>query len=128
MSRDGLLHEQARALLDQFTRSDKFHHHKIAVDAFGDHKNSLEVVKGSGEDSFLGTSNVVLADDLNRLKNGSEQRTTLMIKKVPRKYGFCYYSSFTLGIRWILSGRRLTTPFRLATHMTYCIYRWTVPK
>jgi hypothetical protein len=38
-------------------------------------------------------TNIVVADDLQRIKFGTERRTTLMIKRVPRKYVPQEYSS-----------------------------------
>lgn len=98
MIRDSLLHEQARNLIEkcfliQRTSLSKSTSvtKKLEVEDLWGRRNGIH--KGPDVSICMSpkcdaneTSNLLSSIDIKRMESGSELRTTLMIKKVPRKY------------------------------------------
>lgn len=100
MIRDSLLHEQARLLVQKFSHTQKRDTdigtgekcaQSAQVSIEGKSRGFLpdmEDLSKSPKSDMHDSSNIVVPTDKDRLKAGLELRTTLMIKKVPRKYAW----------------------------------------
>ena len=100
MLRDVLLHEQARGLVDSFIRTKSATKSSIShigggnsmVDLFFSPIVDISLLSETPKRDLDNTSNVVVQSDIDRILRGKELRTTLMLKKVPRKYEWRFSS------------------------------------
>lgn len=97
MSSDLFLHEFVRMLISSYTHDATVHkgmrgcgkHHGPLL-----HKLASSTASTAVSSCASPLDNVILIDDIERMRIGKESRTTLMIKRVPRKYVHSAFSCY----------------------------------